>query len=319
MPLATHLAAARLGAVVADRSGAAVISAVGPDTRRFANGMFTQNIRDLPVGAATRTAWCDDRGRMLGLADLYVPAADALLFVLDGVPAHEFLARFEKFVVFDDVTLTDETARTALITVQGPRADEVMRKAKHPTPQGWVGHGPFGIGRRDRTGLGGYDLLVAREEADPTLAGLIAAGALPGRAEVLEVLRIEAGRPNWPSDMDDKTFPHEVGLRDEVLHFGKGCYVGQEIINRMDTFAKVPRTLVGLVIEGEAPAGATLVADDKPVGRLGSVIRSPDRGVIALGLVKRPHEEPGGLLRVVAGERSWAARVQALPFGPAHG
>jgi len=318
VPLATHLAAVRLGSVVADRSGVAVISARGPDTRRFANGMFTQNIRDLAVGSATRTAWCDDRGRMLGLADLYAVADDALLFVLEGVPASAFFERFEKFVVFDDVTLTDETDKTALITVQGATAADIVRKAGHPTPDGWVGSGPFGVGRRDRTGYGGYDLVVPRADADATLAALITAGAVPGRAEVLEVLRIEAGRPAWPADMDDKTFPHEVGLRDEVLDFRKGCYVGQEIINRMDTFAKVPRALIGLTIEGDAPTGAVLLADDKPVGRLGSVIRSPERGVIGLGLVKRPHEAPGGLLRVVDGERSWTARVQTLPFGPAN-
>ena len=304
--------------IAVDRTGTTVLALAGPDTRRFANGMFTQDLRAPAPGTATSSAWCDDRGRMLGLMRVAATGPDALLLVLQGVDFEAFQARFSRYIVFDDVEMTDHTGEVALITMQGPRAGAVLHAAGSPAPEGWEGEAPFGVLRHDRLATRGFDLLVPRAEAAATLAALEAAGAVVATAADLETRRVLAGQPAWPDDMDDHTFPHELGLRDEVLSFEKGCYVGQEIINRMDTFAKVRRVLVGVVVDGEEvpPAGAEVRVAGKRVGRLTSPVRAPGV-VVGLCVIRREHEAPGTEVEVADGERIWRGTVAVLPLAGA--
>ncbi|MBW1877848.1 MAG: folate-binding protein YgfZ, partial [Deltaproteobacteria bacterium] len=270
--------AAQTGAVIANLTGVGVVTIEGPDARRFANGMFTQNVNALASGSATRSAFCDDRGRMLGMMDLYCTGLDAFLAVLEGVSAADFVDRFARFVIFDELEMTDRTDEVALVTLQGAGTDTVWQAGGHGAPdQGWVGDSPHGVGRHDRTGLGGFDFLLPRADREAALEGLEKAGAMPVASEVLEVLRVEAGLPCWPVDMGERAFPHEMGLRDTTLDFDKGCYVGQEIINRMDTRGTMRRQLSGLRVEGEelVPVGAVVTADGKEVGVLTSPVWSP--------------------------------------------
>ena len=292
---------------------AAVVLLEGTDARRFANGMFTQNVRDLAAGQGKRSGWADDRGRLLGLMDLLALGPDAFLLVLDTPTSEGFRERFERFVVFDDVEIRD--LDRAVLTVQGPRAEEVVRAAGLEVPAGAFSGGPEGVlvHRRDRTGLGGFDLLLPPAERGAREAGLRAAGALAATAADLELLRVEAGLIRLDQDVPDKAFAHELGLRETILDFEKGCYVGQEIINRMDTRANVRRALVGLAFEAELPAaGAALLGEGKKVGKVTSPTSSPRFGPIGLAVVRKPWDAPGAVLRVEGGG---TATVQALPFG----
>jgi folate-binding protein YgfZ len=294
-----------------------VVAIEGPDARRFGNGMFTQNVDAMAVGSGVRSAFCDDRGRILGVMDLYCTAPEAFLVVLEGVPAADFLERFSRFVVFDDVEMTDHTDDVALITLQGLGTDAVWKAGGNPAPdRGWGGESPHGVGRHDRTGLGGYDFLLRREDARAAHEALQQAGAMPAGPEVLEVLRVEAGLPRWPVDMGERAFPHEMGLRDTVLDFDKGCYVGQEIINRMDTRGTVRRQLAGMRVEGEElpPHGAEVRAEGEGVGVLTSPVWSPQWGALGLSVLRKPYDQTGTPVAVVAGERRWEAVVSALPF-----
>ncbi len=314
MPVDSAYQAHRVGAVFLDRADSAVLSMRGPDARRFANGMLTQNLRDLPVGGAARTAWCDDRGRMLGLADVYAVAPDALLLVLEGSTFADFEGRFGKFMVFDDLTLVDHTQEIGVISVLGSRAEAAVAGLGHAAPEGgWRGEGVHGVGRRPPGALAGFDLLLPRGDVAEVVIALGASGAVPGDGALVDVLRVESLVPRWPVDFDDKTFPHEAGLRDAVLAFDKGCYVGQEIINRMDTFAKVPRSLMRLAIDGAdlPPVGAEVVVDGVVWGRLTSPVRSPAHGSLGLALVRTAHAAPGARVRVVSGDRAWDATLGA--------
>lgn len=302
------LQAAREGAIVAALAHEAVLSLRGPDARRWANGMFTQNVRDLAPGQGAASAFCDDRGRVLGLMHLYCAGPDAFVIVLEGGDSEGFAQRFAKFLIFDDVEI--EPLALAVVTVQGPRAAQVLAAAgiAVPTPESgpdWVAAAVGGTGRRDRSLAGGFDVLVA--DGDAVRAALLEAGASAGEA-VLERLRIEQGRPAWPADIGDRAFPHELGLRDQVLHFRKGCYVGQEIINRMETRAKVRRHLRGVHLEGEPSADVVLVGD-QAVGSLTSKVAVED-GWLGLSILKEPHDAPGTEI-LVGGQKG---HVVALPL-----
>ena len=218
-----------------------VVELAGPDARRFANGMFTNNVRDLPVGGSQASAMADDRGRLIGLMELHAVADDRLLLVLEGMTAEAFVERYERYVVFDDVEIIDHGPH-ALVTVQGEGAAQRLAEASLPVPAAGphLAHGAGWVVSRDRGGAG-FDLLAPTPLLVPDAEG----------AAEVEALRVRAGRVAFPRDIAPPALPHEHGLRDTVLHFEKGCYLGQEQIHRIEVMGK-PRRALALfhLIEG---------------------------------------------------------------------
>jgi aminomethyltransferase len=289
------LEAARTGAVRASLGPAAAVTLTGPDARRFCNGMWTANVRDLPVGGASRSALVDDRGRLFGLLDVLCTGPDTFVALLDGLDASAFVERFGTYVVFDDVTMTDETGRWTRWTVQGPAAVQ-------PPPGTFADTDGTIVLASRRSPASGIDVLVPRG-VSPSVPGLEVS---PSDVEVLRVL---AGRVAFPADTGDKGLPHELGLRDEVLSFDKGCYVGQEAINRIDVMGQVRRGLAGVHVAGDA-TGAEVVAEGVVVGRLTSPVGLPDGSTFGLAVLRKPADVPGTALSVGGA----SARVVALPF-----
>ena len=121
-------------------------------------------------------------------------------------------------------------------------------------------------------------------------------------ADVLDALRILAGIPDHPRDTEDRRLPHELGLRDEVLHFEKGCYLGQEIIHRLDVMGRVRKQLVRLRFDGPVAQGDVVRPrdGDEELGTLTSVARLADDESVALAVLRVPYDEPG--TGVVAGD-----------------
>lgn len=321
--------AARKGVVAIDAGPAAAVRISGPDARRFCNGMFTNNVRDLPVGATNRSAMVEDRGRVIGFLDLLCEAPDTFLAVLDGLDAAAFLARYEKYVVFDDVTLDDRTGALHAFSLQGPDAAAALVSVGLDAPA----PGTFGVLEeavlfaRRRSPASGFDLVVptAASEAWRSRLGAVASWSDAGLAEIL---RVTAGRAQFPIDTGDKRLPHELGLRDEILSFDKGCYLGQESINRIDVMGQVKRMLVGVLTTskeaaaggaatGEMPPhGAEVRAGDVVVGELTSPVVLPDGDGFGLAILKRPADVPGTLVTVSAAGRTWTGVVVALPYDP---
>ena len=177
------------------------------------------------------------------------------------------------------------------------------------------------LARVDEFLLPGF-LLFAPPALLPRLAGAVAAaGAVVPDAAVVEALRIEAGVPQFLTDMTDDTIPLEAGIEAQAISETKGCYPGQEVIVRIRDRGKgrVARKLVGLTIEGAVvPAsGDRMFVDDKEIGYVTSASDSPALGVpIALGYVHRNHMAPGSRVTVAHGDARLAATVTALPFVP---
>jgi folate-binding protein YgfZ len=315
---AAEAASARSGAALFDLSDHAVMQLVGPDARRFCNGMFTNNVRDLAVGRANSSAMVDDKARIQGLLDLWCVAADTFLAVLHGVTPEAFEARYGKYIIFDDVELTDESAVFTLLSVQGPEAARVLARAGLPVPEdeGAVASvEALRVLRRSRSVPGGYDLLVPIDAVPATFEALRAAGAAPAGREALEILRIEAGQARWPVDMSEKSLVHELRLVERCCNFNKGCYIGQEIINRIDVMGQVTKKTWGLEMLEDAlpPSGAEVRLGADVVGHTLSGAREGTR-VRVLALLRKSAWHPGAEVEVHAAGRVVRARVSDLPF-----
>ncbi len=157
----------------------------------------------------------------------------------------------------------------------------------------------------------GVDVLCAAADAEAVRAALLDAGALVVGEQAAEVLRVQRGRPRYGIDLDDSTIPQEAGLNEHAVSFTKGCYVGQETVARLFYKGKPNRHLRGLRLSAHAAAGDELRLGQRPVGRLGSAVLSPDLGPIGLALVRR-EAQPGDTVAV--GAHGVTAAVVELPF-----
>jgi folate-binding protein YgfZ len=232
-------------------------------------------------------------------------------------------------VISEDVILSDESAQWGLLSLQGPRAAELLALVlgrdipelpiyAHTLCQ-LAGHQVRFI-RRSHTGEVGYQLLAplgALPELWQTLWQHHAAYDLrPVGLETLEVLRIEAGLPVYGRDMTDETIPIEANLTDAVS-YTKGCYIGQEVIARLESRGHVNRKLMGLLLSGNTlpESGASIISSAREVGWVTSATYSPARQQnVALGYVRREVWAPGTRLEVQTHGITLSALVAELPF-----
>jgi len=311
-------AAVRTGAGIYDLADHGVMGLVGPDARRFSNGMFTNNVRDLPVGRGNASAMVDDKARIQGLLRLYHTDAEAFLAVLEGVTPEAFEARYAKYIIFDDVELTDRSEELGVLSVQGPEAAAVLGRAGLPVPEGpgaTASVEALLVATHARSVAGGFDIVAPRDALPALWAGLLGAGATPVGLDAREILRIEAGIPRWPVDMSEKSLLHELRLVPTHASFEKGCYIGQEVINRIDVMGQVTKKIWGLDMGEDAipPVGAEVRVGDDVVGLTLSGAREGGR-VRVLVLLRKAAWEVGKPVTVHAGDRAVPATVSDLPF-----
>ncbi len=288
-----------------DLSHLSVFLLVGDDVRRWTNGMFTNNTRKLQPGQGNRHCACDDRGRVPGVLDLYLVRPDTVRIVLDGMSRTAFESRYQMYLMLDDIELEDGDPPLVPITVQGPGAAGVLDRLGLPTPPSDHGHvvaeGDWAgvvACKRDRTGLGGFDLLVSAAEAPAVWQALLEQGVQPLGLTDLDTLRVVAGRAAYPTDASDKSMVHELRLNDDCCAFDKGCYVGQEVINRIDVKGAIQKRLTTVVLDGPVPVGSEVRLDDKVIGRLTSRASYQGREV-GLGVLRKAAWEPGTVVAVV--------------------
>ena len=343
MPAPPSYHAARRASALFDLSARGRIAVGGDDRASYLQGLLTNDIEALSSGDGCYAAYLTPQGRML--ADMHVLnlGGELLLDVHPTVTAM-LVDRFREFVFTEIVTVEDRTTRWAALGVHGPESARVVSEVVGPGVDG-----PALIGADELGGYPEYRHRVGRFEGVPVVtarsnetgeigfilyadAGIGAAlgsalekaGATEIDAETFDLLRIEAGRPAFPVDMNQETIPLEAGIEERAINMTKGCYVGQEVIIRIlhRGQGRVGRRLVGIAFEphGEPPAaGATLTTrdDGQQVGTITSSVRSPalDRP-IALGYVKRERAERGTDVVATDGKRQLTGVVAARPFLP---
>lgn len=308
---ATEYDAITAGCGLLDRSQRGKLALTGGDCRSFLQGQVTNDVEALTPGTGCYAAFLTPKGKMLGDVRI-LDTGQELLLDTERVALQELFNMIRRFSIGYDVQLHKRTVERGLLSLLGPRADEVAGVQELPVAE--HSHLTSEIGaiavRAIRTDMG-LDLLCDATDTGSLAEALQRAGAAPVSEAVADCARVERGRPRYGIDLDDTVIPQEAGLNDRAVSFTKGCYVGQETVARLYYRGKPNRQLRGLRLSGPASTGDEIKLAQRTVGRLGSVAQSPALGPVALALVRR--EAPPGS-EVTVGADEVAALVVELPF-----
>ena len=311
------------GVALVDRSRVGRLRLTGDDALDLLDRLSTNALAELAVGSGVPTVLTSNKGRILDL--LLVLRHDDHLLVLTGAGNQGKVAEWIDFyTIVEDVAVQDATGDTAMIGVAGPEAGRFLDGAtgvdcsslgKNESAPARLGDVDTLIVRTDFLRLPSYDLIVPSHSGDQVKAGLLDAGQsahlTPVDAEASEAVRVERGVPGFGKELTEEFNPLEAGLLG-LISFTKGCYVGQEVVTRLNTYKKVQKRLMSLRWEGETDpdTGAKLLLDGKQVGVVTSIARSPSsqRGV-GLGYVRMALAEAGAVLVAQSGEGEVAVEL----------
>lgn len=345
--LESEYAAIRKGCALFDWPQRSMIAAHGADRIEYLNRMVTQELKGLGPGRACRSFWLNRKGRID--ADLrLIELGDQTLIATDLLAASRTVETLSEFVFTEDVTLADRTDDLHMLALHGPTAWRLLSRAAliDPAlaPQSPDTALTFAIGgrniiadRQDALGVPGFDLIIPAEDLVAVYESLLRAAEShdknapppdrirlkPAGWHAWNIARIEAGWPVFNIDFGERSLPHETGVLKDRVSFTKGCYLGQEVVARMQSLGHPKQILVGVRLElpeegraedlpiAGAPVYAANDADAKPIGAVTSSTRSPmlgDAG-ICFAQVKWGRHEHGAALRIDAAGGSMSGRV----------
>jgi folate-binding protein YgfZ len=293
-----------------------LLSLTGRDRMRWLNGMVSNNIRDLAVGNGVYAFVLTPQGHIQ--ADAYAfNRGETLLVETDRAQAEKLLGIFRKYIIMDKVEVEDLSEKVSVIGIAGPQSGEVLASLGLNKDLGtlqladanWNGI-TVTLLRGDNPVFPNYELWVPAEDADSTWNALLL-GAVEVHDDTLETFRILCGIPKVGQDTREKTLPQETG-QERALNFNKGCYIGQEIVERIRARGAVHRAFVGFEVKETAPAtGTKIQSDGKEVGEITSIAAEPLKGKrLALGYLRREFLESDKALTADGAE----VKAVNLPF-----
>jgi folate-binding protein YgfZ len=290
MTLAEKLAAARDGAAVGPVLRRGLLRFTGKDRLDYLQRMCTQDLSGLAPGGAVYGAFLTARGHLVGEGMILV-RTDEVLVDVDPAAAEATRAHLEKFVIMDDVTAEDVAGEMRVVAALGRDGVRYARER--------AGAAPSAV--NPRRGAPALDVVLPAAEAEGFRAELVARGAAALEGSDLEALRIEAGLARFGADMDAERLPMEAGLTRAAVHFGKGCYIGQEVVLRATVRGHLQKGLVQLSLPPGAQPGARLLAGGQDVGWVTSAAETT-QGRLGLGYLRRAYWKEGERLATDGGE-----------------
>lgn len=313
-------AAAREAAGTFDLPDRALIAVTGPLRQKFLHDVLSNDVKSLGPGRGCRASLMDVKGHLLAFLRVLVDP-DAIVLEVAGGRADAV----ETLLVHYRVAAPVRFARKAadVVGLVGPRASEALAAAGAGLPEPpaeshlttTVGGAPARVVRAGDLPAEGFVVHAEAGAGGAVKAALATAGAVPLPPAVVDVLRIEDGRPWFGRDVGEDNLLHETTLLKEYHSPTKGCYVGQEVIARLEARGgHVNKLLRGLRLSAPAEAGAPISADGREVGRVTTAGLSPVLGAIAMGYVHRSAAEPGGAVEV-NGRQATVARLPLRAAG----
>jgi folate-binding protein YgfZ len=280
-----------------DLSGRGKIRAAGEDRARLLHAMTTNQVESLQPGEGCYAFFLSAQGRILADVNLLC-FEDHFLLDTEPETRTKVYEHLDRYIIADDVTLEDQTDRIATLAVEGPEAGAALAKLGAPQPAAPYASAPWSYGtvaRLDITGRGGFFLMIPVEEKQAVMALLDTAGIPAATPEDARIVRIENGRPRYGEEITERYLVQETDqLR--AVHFSKGCYLGQEIVERVRSRAQIHRVLRRLEIDsGDPPAAGTkLKSGDADAAEIASAVFSPALGkTVALAYVRTQFAESG--------------------------
>ncbi|MEO8736378.1 MAG: folate-binding protein [Edaphobacter sp.] len=297
---AAQLAALLHSAGISPLDSTGWIRVTGNDRVRWLNGMVTNSIQDLQTGRGCYNFLLSVQGRIQGDASIFAEP-DALLLETASEQIPGLMALLDRFIIMDDVELADGSLGRSGLSISGPHAASLLQQIGLPgTSLGELEMHTASWNSADVNVVHAYSPLVPHFEiwaqsatAEALSRAFLDAGAIPCDPQSQEWLRMLEGTPRYGTDIRDRELPQETG-QTRALHFAKGCYLGQEIVERIRSRGNVHRIFTAFRLEGALPNPATMLeADGKQVGELTSIAAIPlsshqDNPVqLGLGYIRR--------------------------------
>lgn len=323
-------AAVRQAVGVADLSHRGKIRVTGDDRVKWLQSVISNDILPLQPGQGRYSSFLTHKGKMLTYFRCYVQT-DAVMLEDVGEIGDATHAALRKFLLYGTKAKLENCAESwGLLLVSGPKAAQTMKSAfgvdcgdlqpvNFVTAQ--IGGQQALVIRTEETGEVDLEILLPAEALAAAWNKLLETGAANGikaiGSQAREALRLEAGIPKAGTELNEEIVPPEANLEGKAFSLNKGCYPGQEVVARMDTYGNVRRKLVGLVLKDVTvpPKGAKLFSGDREIGWVSSAAMSPQQnGIIAFGFPLRDFSTAGTTLSIDIDCRKHDATVADLPF-----
>ncbi len=294
--------ALRNGAAWLDLSARGKIVATGADRARLLHAMTTNHIQNLEPGMGCYAFFLNAQGRIQADVNLLC-FEDHFLLDTEPETRERVYRHLDKYIIADDVALEDATGRIATLGLEGPGSFDTLSLIGLAVPATAFAHATsdeITVQRIAATGAPGVRMFLPSGRKEEIIARIESAGACAANAEEANIVRLEHGVPRYGDDIGEMSLPQETQQM-HAVHFEKGCYLGQEIVERIRSRGHVNRLLVGLEIDTSEPPlrGTKILADAGEVGEITSAALSPASGkVYALAYVRAPFAEPGKSLAV---------------------
>jgi folate-binding protein YgfZ len=308
---AAEYSALRESVALVDTNFRAFFSFMGPDRHRYVNAVLTSNVRDLQPGHGTAGLLLTAQGHILAEVETFA-REESILAGSHAMVRERTFSTFDKFIIMDDVAIEDVTSSMGALDLVGPQTAPLLAELGQKNLSGMtlLAHEEIPVGqircwmvRREIAGDPAATLLVPREHLADLWRDLAtrvrARGGAPAGMEALNSVRLETGTPWFGIDYGDKQIPHEAGLEHSHISYEKGCYTGQEIVERVRSRGHVNRRLTELrFLAAEAPApGTILTYAGNEIGGITSTAFSPTLAQpVGLGYVRREHSAIGSRL-----------------------
>ena len=262
--------------------GRGKIRVTGEDRARLLHAMTTNHIQQLTPGTGCYAFFLTTQGRILADANVFC-LADSILLDTEPETAPVVYGHLDKYIIADDVTLEDLTPQLTTIVLQGPQAGAVLLTLGAPQPEALYDHVEWSDRRVARIGETGFYIMALKAERHSLVEALESAGAIAADAEAYRLVQLEHGTPRYGEDISERFLAQEAN-QPQALHFQKGCYLGQEIVERVRSRGQVHRLLMPVEIDSTTvPAPGTKL----PWGEITSAAFSPTLGkVVALAYVR---------------------------------
>lgn len=316
--------AVRNAAGLCDLSHRAMLQFTGPDRLSFLQGMLANDLRSLRMFEGQQAALLTQQGKVV--ADTRVLCAMNSFYLDFWEPLKDkILTHLNRYLVADEVEIEDPNAQWRMLSLQGPRSAAILGAvlANVGLPDRPHQHAMIRcdgslvcVVHADYYGLSGFDIIVQTTVVEQIARRLADLGATWAGEQAQNIVRVEAGVPRYGTDFDENNLLLEVGL-DNAVSFNKGCYLGQEVVERIRSRGHVNRKLCGLLLDGNTAAshGDKIFADDKEVGHITSSVYSVAlRRAIALGYVNKDFWQPGMKLNINHDNKWIDAEVTRSPL-----
>lgn len=306
----------RESVALVDKNYRAYLEFTGPDRVRYLNAILTNDIKGLKENHGTVSLFLSPQGHIQAEIETYA-LGESLLCVSYAMIRDRLIPAMDKYIIMDDVTLTDRTDAFATLALEGPKAAALTLAVSGVDLTGMselefretaIQGIPGRVSKRSRGGIAGAEFLVAREKATALWEILEEAvrreGGSPAGYQALNVVSLERDIPWFGYDFGEKQIPHEAGLQNSHISYTKGCYTGQEIVERVRSRGQVNRVRVILKFDTSAapPANTPLLAEGKEAGYVSRSGFSPAlKSWIGMGYVRREKSAPGSQLAIANG------------------